>query len=102
MSRRLGSRGALRVDYVHRTFGDFYADRVDTTTGKVENTDHGVTQVFDLKLVENTDALTRDYDALTLPRQLPGAADRSHGRQRSYTRSRLNGNVTARQSGAAR
>jgi outer membrane receptor for ferrienterochelin and colicin len=88
VSKRLGARGAMRVDFMRRTFHDFYTDRVDTTTGTVED-EFG--QVFDLKLVENTDALQRDYVAGTVhatyrfgSRYLLGG---------NYTLSRLHGNV---------
>jgi len=61
MSRQLGSRGAFRADFVSRHFGRFYADRVDQSTGKVTD-EFG--QQFDLKLVENTDAVSRKYVGL--------------------------------------
>ena len=87
-SRRLGQRGAVRVDVVRRTFQDFYADRVDTTTGTVID-EFG--QEFDLKLVENTNDLKREYTAGTVhvsyrlrPQYMIGG---------NYTLSRLHGNV---------
>lgn len=88
LSRRLGSRGALRADVIVRRFGDFYAERIDTTTGRVTDEEG---QEFDLTLVENTDAVSRQYTALNLqanyrltPRITAGG---------NYTLSRLWGNV---------
>ncbi|MEM7352619.1 MAG: TonB-dependent receptor, partial [Acidobacteriota bacterium] len=61
-SKRLGSRGLLRADVVHRDFGDFYFQRTDTTTGTVLD---GNGDPADLTLVQNDDSiLERKYDAL--------------------------------------
>lgn len=60
LSRQLGGRGAIRADFVYRTFTDFYADRIDTSTGSVTDS---AGQMFDLALVENTDLLSREYFA---------------------------------------
>jgi hypothetical protein len=62
-SRRLGSRGLARLDGVYRRYGDFYAQRRDTSTGKVTD-DQG--NVFDLAIVENAanGDLERKYKAL--------------------------------------
>lgn len=62
VSRRLGSRGLIRVDGVYRKFGDFYSDRTDTTTGR--NTDR-FGRAFDLTITENTDAVERRYKGIT-------------------------------------
>jgi Carboxypeptidase regulatory-like domain/TonB dependent receptor/TonB-dependent Receptor Plug Domain len=61
VTRRLGTRGAVRVDGIFRTFGNFYADRVDLTTGRVTNS---IGQVFDLDVVENSSDLARRYRGL--------------------------------------
>jgi hypothetical protein len=63
VSRRLGTRGLVRVDGVYRTFRDFYATRVDSTTGQVVN-DLG--QRFDLIVTENTNDLQREYAGLNV------------------------------------
>lgn len=58
VSRQLGARGSLRVDFVNRKFANFYTERIDTSTGVVFD-DFG--QPYDLKLIENTDELKRQY-----------------------------------------
>jgi outer membrane receptor protein involved in Fe transport len=59
---RLGGRGTLRTDGIWRKARDFYSTRVDTSTGTVY-----VPQIdseLDLGVVENTNALEREYLAL--------------------------------------
>jgi hypothetical protein len=88
VSRQLGGRGAIRADVVYRDFSDFYAERVDTSTGQV--TDE-VGQEFDLALVENTNLLSRQYTALStqVNYRLGSRIDLGG----NYTLSRLWGNV---------
>jgi outer membrane receptor protein involved in Fe transport len=64
VSRRL-SRGALRADFVRRNYGNFYAGRIDTTTGTIPDP-NDPDGLLDLELVENTDKESRDYAALNL------------------------------------
>lgn len=60
VSKRLGSRGLARVDYVRRDYKDFYASRTDLSTGQVttatggradlgvlENSNNGIERVYD-------------------------------------------------------
>jgi outer membrane receptor protein involved in Fe transport len=63
VSKRLGDRGLLRVDALYRKFSDFYATRVDQSTGRVTN-DLG--QVFDLIITENTNDVERQYAGLNV------------------------------------
>ena len=63
ITRRLGQRALLRVDAVYRKFGDFYATRVDRTTGQVTN-DLG--QTFDMNVIENTNEVERAYRGMNL------------------------------------
>jgi hypothetical protein len=63
VTRRLGTRGVMRVDAVYRDFKDFYATRADTTTGQVTNQ---LGQAFDVRIIENTNAMTRRYAGLNL------------------------------------
>ena len=63
VTRRLGTRALLRVDGVYRRFRDFYAIRVDTTTGQVVN-DLG--QTFDMNIVENTNDVERRYKGVNV------------------------------------
>lgn len=63
-SKRLGSRGLVRADLVHREGRDFYADRRDLSTGRV-TLPNGT--LADLSVVENHDSLlSREYNGLHL------------------------------------
>ncbi|HEX5216769.1 MAG TPA: TonB-dependent receptor [Vicinamibacterales bacterium] len=88
VSHQIGSHAAVRADFVHRKFGSFYATRIDQSTGQVFD-EFGTP--YDLSLLENTDVLTRRYDALNLQ-----GSYRFGGRGElgaSYTLSELQGNV---------
>ncbi|MEM7587208.1 MAG: TonB-dependent receptor [Acidobacteriota bacterium] len=62
VTKRLGSRGLVRADYVHREFHDFYFSRIDGTTGRVTDSEG---QEFDFERIGNDDTqLERVYDAL--------------------------------------
>jgi outer membrane receptor for ferrienterochelin and colicin len=62
VTKRLGNRGMVRADYVHREYGDFYATYIDQTTGTVSNEIAGT---LDLGVLRNeNDILVRNYDAL--------------------------------------
>jgi hypothetical protein len=58
VTRQLGRRAALRVDGTYRHYRNFYASVVDMATGRV--TDQ-FGKSFDLSLVQNTDAVRREY-----------------------------------------
>ncbi|HXW06430.1 MAG TPA: TonB-dependent receptor [Vicinamibacterales bacterium] len=88
VSRQLGQRGALRADVVYRDFSDFYADRIDTTTGQVTDP---AGQIFDLALVENSNLLERQYAAMSLQANYRAGSRVDLGG--NYTLSRLWGNV---------
>jgi outer membrane receptor protein involved in Fe transport len=61
VTKRLGSRGMLRVDYVNRKYGDFYALQRDLTTGTV-TTPNGT---FDKGYyINDSNALERKYYGL--------------------------------------
>jgi outer membrane receptor for ferrienterochelin and colicin len=65
VSTRIGNRGLLRTDAVYRKWGNFYAQRTDTTTGQVQGQIGTVVQRFDLTLVQNNDSLyDRTYKGL--------------------------------------
>jgi hypothetical protein len=88
LSRQLGSRGAVRADFVYRDFNDFYTERVDSGTGQV--TDNGG-NVLDLVLVENSNVNDRKYTALsTQVNYRLGSRVNLGG---NYTLSRLWGNL---------
>ena len=65
VTARIGSRGLVRADVVHREWGNFYAQRTDRSTGQVQGQIGSVVQRFDLTLVENNDDLyNRTYEGL--------------------------------------
>jgi outer membrane receptor protein involved in Fe transport len=87
VGRQLGSRGAVRVDFVDRQYRDFYSERTDTTTGTVTNE---LGQRFDVIVVENTNFYKRRYSGLTaLGTYRASRADLGM----SYTLSKLRGNI---------
>jgi outer membrane receptor protein involved in Fe transport len=88
LSRQLGGRGAVRADFVYRDFSDFYGERIDTTTGQVTDS---AGQEFDLALVQNTNALARQYSALST--QINYRLGTRSNLGGNYTLSRLWGNV---------
>ncbi len=62
VTRRLGNRGVLRVDYVRREYGDFYASEIVPNRWTPEDPIAGV---LDLAIYRNeNDLLSRTYDAL--------------------------------------
>ena len=64
ISRRLGTRGLVRLDYVNKVWADFYSYRVDLTTGTSEDP---VGNIYDRIIVENDSTLTqRKYWGLLL------------------------------------
>jgi len=63
VSRLLGERGSVRVDWVFRDFNDFYITRTDLTTGK---TTDALGRVYDVSLIENSNDLERRYQAGSL------------------------------------
>jgi len=67
LTKRLGARGLVRADYVHREFQDLYFRRLDTTTGQVTVEDPLLPPItIDREVVENAsdDDLERVYDGL--------------------------------------
>lgn len=92
----LGARGYARVDLIARTWDDFYASYLNTSTGKVTD-EFG--NVYDLAIVRNdSDVFEREYTGVqtqfnyrVLQRVNVGG---------TYTWSRLVGNVTGEDSGS--
>jgi len=62
VNRQLGSKAAVRADYVYRDFRDLYVSVLNTSTGKVTD-QFGKT--YDLALVENSNDLSRRSSGLT-------------------------------------
>jgi hypothetical protein len=61
-TKRLGAKGLIRADVVHREGHDFYVSRVDASTGQVPTPTGGRA---DLEVIQNDDSiLERVYDGL--------------------------------------
>jgi hypothetical protein len=95
LSQQIGTRGAVRLDFVNRTFGDFYVTRTDLTTGQAED-EFG--QIYDVGLIENTNDLNRQYRALNAQASYRVGTHLNAGA--SYTLSRLWGNVNGENIGS--
>ncbi len=63
LAHELGAKGAVRVDFVYRKYADFYGNFVNPSTGTV--TDPRTNTQFNLTVVDNTNAVTRDYKGLS-------------------------------------
>lgn len=63
LTKRLGSNGLVRVDYINRVAKDMYAQRVNMDTGQVEDE---LGNVSDLKIIENSSYFTREYEGANL------------------------------------
>ncbi|HKT81378.1 MAG TPA: TonB-dependent receptor, partial [Vicinamibacterales bacterium] len=63
LSRAVGRRAVVRLDVMRRDFHNPYVARIDTSTGVVTDP---FGRRFDLRLIENSDRLRRDYRAMTL------------------------------------
>ncbi len=61
VSRRLGSRGLVRVDGIYRRYRDFYAFQLNPGTGTVSDQ---FGKVYDLGYTVNTDDVERKYKGL--------------------------------------
>lgn len=59
----IGTRGAYRVDFVHRKFGDFYTTVRDMSTGHITDS---LGNSFDLGYTTNSNAVERNYTALQM------------------------------------
>ncbi len=67
VTKRLGTRGVVRADYVHRKYASFYTSRTDMTTG---TTVLPTGRSADLTWIVNNDSLlSRKYDGLTVQAQ---------------------------------
>ncbi len=64
LARKLGNRGAVRVDYVYRKYHDFYGNYVDMGTGVVTDPRTGLK--FNMTVVNNTDTVARDYNGVSV------------------------------------
>ncbi len=68
VTKRIGTRGLVRADYIHREYGDFYAEKRDTSTGSVL-LPNGISRA-DLGIVVNENSiLERKYDGFQVQGQ---------------------------------
>jgi hypothetical protein len=80
VTRRLGTRGLVRLDLIDKDWTDLYSDRIDMTTGQGEDP---LGNVFDRPIIENDPHVERKYQAVIL-----------QGDYRVGERLRLGGNYT--------
>ncbi|MFI5165438.1 MAG: TonB-dependent receptor domain-containing protein [Thermoanaerobaculales bacterium] len=59
---RLGAKGEIRLDYVHRKWSDFYTYVTNTSTGQSRPDPYG--NVYDMTYVESTNAGKREYNGV--------------------------------------
>jgi len=64
LARKLGNKGAVRVDYVYRKYYDFYGNYVNLDTGVVTDPRTGLK--FNMTVVDNTDTVARDYNGVSV------------------------------------
>jgi outer membrane receptor for ferrienterochelin and colicin len=95
LSRRLGTRGAVRIDGIYRKFRDFYVTRIDLGTGKVQDQ---FGRSFDLGLVENSNDLKRTYRGMNL--QISYRPLNRLNLGGNYTLGELKGNVEGESGGS--
>jgi hypothetical protein len=95
VTKRLGSKGLVRVDGMYRTWQDFYTEKVDITTGKVADPSG---RQFDLRLVVNSDDdLERTYKGVNFQAQYRFLEGLTLGGNYtlSYTEGNFNGETAA-------
>ena len=63
VSRLVGERGSVRLDWVFRDFNDFYITRTDLSTG---TTTDALGRPYDVNLIENSNDLERRYQGGTV------------------------------------
>ena len=79
IAHQLGAKGAVRVDYVYRKFGEIYGNFLDMSTGVVTDPRSG--QQYNLTVVNNTDSVERSYQGIERPGPLSGREEPPGGRQ---------------------
>jgi len=89
-------RGFVRLDLMHRHWGNFYNTRTDATTGQV--TDQFGNTLDVNEILTSNSGLTRTYNAATVQASYPFTERVQLGG--NYTYAKLRGNVTAETSGS--
>jgi outer membrane receptor for ferrienterochelin and colicin len=64
LAHELGTKGAIRSDFVYRRYVDFYGNYVNRGTGVAVDPRTGLQ--FDVTVVDNTNDVTRDYKGLSV------------------------------------
>jgi outer membrane receptor for ferrienterochelin and colicin len=95
LTRRLGSRGTVRVDGIYRKFQDFYITRIDQGTGKVQDQ---FGRSFDLGFVENSNDLERSYRGMNF--QISYRPTTRLSLSGNYTLGELKGNAEGENGGS--
>jgi Carboxypeptidase regulatory-like domain/TonB dependent receptor-like, beta-barrel len=94
-SVRLGQRGSMRLDGIHREFHDFYVTQVDLSTGRVADPNG---KLFDVQVTENTDDLIRTYNGVNF--QIGYRPSNRLGIGGNYTYGHLKGNIEGENGGS--
>ncbi|PIE91283.1 MAG: hypothetical protein CR997_01710 [Acidobacteria bacterium] len=109
-SAKLGNRGVLRLDYVHREYDKFYVDRVVQGTDPVEipgtgdfddngQMIPGTGDFTDMRIMDNSDGeYTREYDSVQTQFQFNW--DDKWNAGMNYTWSQLTGNIVGETRGS--
>jgi hypothetical protein len=95
LTRRLGSRGTVRVDGIYRKFQDFYITRIDQSTGRVQDQ---FGRSFDLGFVENSNDLERSYRGMNF--QISYRPTTRLSLSGNYTLGELKGNAEGENGGS--
>ena len=88
VSHQITNRAVVRADYSFRDYHDFYSQRTDLSTGRVTNANG---EPFDLIVIENTNAMKRRYQGLTVSTTYRVSSRTDVGG--NYTLSHLWGNI---------
>jgi hypothetical protein len=64
ITHQFSSKGAARIDFIYRKFGNIYGDFLDMSTGVV--TDPRTGQKYNLDVVNNTSSVERTYQGISL------------------------------------
>ena len=86
---KLGTKGEVRLDYVHRTYADFYTNVINTGTGQSQPDPYG--NVYDMTYLENSNAGKREYNGIHVSGEYRLSDTLQLGG--NYTWSTLKGNV---------
>ena len=67
-TKRIGTSGLVRADLIHREYGDFYADRVDMSTGSVQPP-YGNRVDLTVTTTDDSGRMKRTYDGIQVQGQ---------------------------------